>query len=71
MAPLSHDFSSVILPHNSFGKHLNASRDAIYEKLEKKNFGQTWSNTVIIGHPADCMAVLLNQESNIFIINVA
>ena len=37
MAPLSHDLAGVILPHNSFGNHLDDSGKTADLELEKKN----------------------------------
>ncbi|CAF1403975.1 unnamed protein product, partial [Rotaria magnacalcarata] len=58
MAPLSHDLSGLILPHDNFGTHLDASGNTIDFELEKKNFekagevlAEVWSNTVIDSHP--------------------
>ncbi|CAG8795550.1 18813_t:CDS:2, partial [Dentiscutata erythropus] len=38
MAPLSHDLAGIILPHNTFGSHLNAQLKTSDEELEKCNF---------------------------------
>ena len=57
MAPLSHDFAGVILPHGHFGSHLNSKGETISKELEGKNFSyagkilsELWSNTVIDGN---------------------
>ena len=54
MAPLSHDLAGVVLPHNSFGSHLNCQNETIDAELEMKNFAKAgevlaeiWSQTVI------------------------
>ena len=58
MAPLSHDLSGVVLPHDHFGSHLNAQGQTVDEKLEEQNFAHAgkvladiWSSTVIDGFP--------------------
>lgn len=58
MAPLSHDLSGLILPHDHFGTHLNESGKVIDQELAKMNFaaagrvlGTVWSNTVIDKYP--------------------
>ncbi|CAF2752161.1 unnamed protein product [Rotaria sp. Silwood2] len=58
MAPLSHDLSGLILPHDHFGTHLDANGNTIDLELEKQNFkkagevlAEAWSNTVIDSHP--------------------
>ena len=38
MVPLSHDLSGVVLPHDTFGNHLDSSGNTIDEQLEEKNF---------------------------------
>ena len=57
MAPLSHDLAGVVLPHNSFGSHLNSQNETIDAELEMKNFAKAgevlaeiWSQTVIDGY---------------------
>ena len=57
MAPLSKELAGIILPHDSFGSHLNASGVTIDDDLELKNFrkageilGEIWSNTEVDGH---------------------
>lgn len=58
MAPLSHELSGLVLPHDSYGNHLNSARKCVDEELEKRNFakaGETlaevWNNVVIDKHP--------------------
>ena len=58
MAPLSKDTAGLILPFDTFGKHLDGSNKTIDETLEKKNFAaagnilaEVWSETVIDSHP--------------------
>ena len=69
MSPLSHDVAGVILPHNTYGNHLDNNGKTIDEDLEKKNFfkaaetlSEIWSNTIIDGYPVECKAVPLNKE---------
>ena len=57
MAPLSRELSGVILPHDSYGSHLNASGKTVDADLEKRNFAKAaqtlaeiWSQVVIDGH---------------------
>ena len=64
MAPLSHDLAGIILPHDTFGTHLDASGKTIDKKLEEKNFyaasdvlSEIWSKTVIDNHKVDCKTV--------------
>ena len=57
-APLSHDVAGVILPHDTFGTHLDEKGDAMDKDLEIENFAHAgkilsdiWSHTVIDGCP--------------------
>ncbi|KAH7711538.1 hypothetical protein AAVH_21150 [Aphelenchoides avenae] len=38
MAPLSKDLTGVILPHDTYGTHLDASGKTANEELERENF---------------------------------
>ena len=56
MAPLSRELSGVILPHDSFGSHLDDRGRTVDTDLEKKIFrkagevlAEIWSNVVIDG----------------------
>ena len=56
IAPLSKELAGVILPHDHFGSHLNASRVTVDPELEMKNFKKAgevlsdiWSSTEING----------------------
>ncbi len=56
MAPLSHDLSGLIIPHDHFGSHLSSNRKTVDVELEKANFthagkilSEVWSATVIDG----------------------
>ena len=64
MAPLSRELSGLILPHDSYGTHLNSGGKTIDHDLEKANFqkaGETlaniWSNVIIDSHPVECQFV--------------
>lgn len=57
MAPLSRELSGLILPHDSYGAHLDEHGRTKDHDLEKKNFqkagevlAEVWSNMVIDGH---------------------
>ena len=57
MAPLSHDLSGLILPHDHFGSHLDANGKTIDQNLEKANFkkageilAEVWGQAVIDGY---------------------
>ncbi len=67
MAPLSHDLAGLVLPHDSFGTHLNAKNETVDEELEVKNFAkageilaEVWSKTVIDGY--DTVAEYIQPE---------
>ncbi|CAG8846408.1 23185_t:CDS:2, partial [Gigaspora margarita] len=54
MAPLSHDLAGIILPHDTFGSHLDEQLKTTDDELEKHNFkvageilASVWENTVI------------------------
>ena len=64
MAPLSHDIAGIILPHDTYGTHLDDSGNTLDKKLEEENFyaaadalSDIWSQTVIDKHPVDCQTV--------------
>ena len=64
MAPLSRALVGLILKHDIFGSHLNASGQTIDEELEIKNFfaaaevlSEVWSQTTINDFKVDCKAV--------------
>ena len=57
MAPLSRELAGLVLPHDHYGSHLNASGKTIDTELEKKNFEQAgktlaevWSAVVLDKH---------------------
>ena len=61
MAPLSHDLAGLILPHDTYGTHLDSAGNTIDLDLEKKNFDaasevlcEVWSKTVISDFKVDC-----------------
>lgn len=60
MARLSYELGGLILPHDSYGTHLDSNNKCIDSELELKNFekaGETlaevWKNLVIDKHPVD------------------
>ena len=74
MAPLSHDVAGVILPHDTFGTHLNEKGDTIDKDLELENFAYAgkilsdiWSHTVIDGFPT--VGAYVDSEANMDIIH--
>ena len=69
MAPLSHDLVGIILPHDTFGNHLDSSGKTIDMELEKKNFhkaaevlSDVWSNTIIDNFEVQAKAVKPGNE---------
>ena len=40
MALLSHQLSGLVLPHDTYGSHLNSAKKCIDDELEKKNFAE-------------------------------
>jgi len=72
MAPLSHDLSGLILPHDHFGTHLDASCNTIDFELEEQNFNkagevlaEVWSDTVIDSYPIVASYVNLSSTSQV------
>ena len=64
MAPLSRDHSGIILPHETYGSHLNNNGKTIDFELEKKNFyaaaealSDVWNQTTIDNHQVDCKPI--------------
>ncbi|CAG8588871.1 40509_t:CDS:2 [Gigaspora margarita] len=58
MASLSHDLAGIILPHDTFGSHLDEQLKTADDELEKRNFKAAgeilafvWENTVINSYP--------------------
>ena len=69
IAPLSHDISGIILPHDCFGNQLDTSGKTKDIELEKRNFfkaaevlAEIWSNTVIDGHKVEAKALPVGLE---------
>ena len=69
MAPLSREMSGLILPHETFGSHLDGNGKTIDDALELKNFehagkvlAEVWSNMSIDGHPV--VAEFISDEAN-------
>ena len=61
MAPLNAALAGVVLPHDHFGSHLDASGNTNDVELEKKNFQKAdeilcdiWSNIAIDNHTVKC-----------------
>ena len=61
MAPLSAALAGVVLPHSSFGSHLDDQGNTIDSELELKNFEKAseilcdiWSNITLDGHSVKC-----------------
>jgi len=72
MAPLSRDLSGLILPHESFGTHLNKSGKTVNQELEIKNFqragellSEVWSQRVIDGFPVVCEYVIPGSNTRV------
>ena len=64
MAPLSHDLAGIILPHDTYGTHLDGSGKTLDKELEEENFyaaadvlSNIWSQTVIDKHQVNCKTV--------------
>ena len=56
MVPLSKALAGLVIPHDSYGSHLNESGETIEPELEKKNFkvagnilSQIWGELVLDG----------------------
>lgn len=69
MAPLSRDLCGVILPYDSFGRHLDGSGKTVDGELEKCNFkkagellAEVWSERVIDNFPV--VAEYVSPSSN-------
>lgn len=72
MAPLSHDLAGLVLQHDSFGNHLDASGKTIDDELEKQNFfkvaevlSDVWSNTIIDGCKVEATAMPIGKEKDL------
>ena len=57
MAPLRHDLTVIVLPHNHFGSHLISAAVTVEEDMEARNFAKAgqvlseiWSEMVLDGH---------------------
>lgn len=69
MAPLSHDVAGIILPHDTYGTHLDKNGYTTNIELEQQNFqaasevlADVWSHTVIDGHPVHATAVPTGKQ---------
>ena len=69
MAPLSKALAGILLPHDSFGNHLDSQNRTIDVELEKTNFrkagevlAEIWGELVMDGHPvlAEFASLLLD-----------
>ena len=70
MAPLSKELSGVILPHETYGSHLDNKGKTVDPEMEKKNFeaagkvlSEIWSKVVIDQHPVVATYVDPNGSS--------
>ena len=62
MAPLSHDFAGIILPHDSYGNLLDESGKTIDVELEKKFFLKLLKFCPIFGLKPSSMVTLLTAK---------
>ncbi|CAG8626380.1 10681_t:CDS:2 [Dentiscutata erythropus] len=69
MAPLSYDLAGMILPHDTFGSHLDSQLRTVDEELEKRNFKvarnvltSVWEDTIIDGYPVLAKYVNPSEE---------
>ncbi|XP_054746672.1 uncharacterized protein LOC129251332 isoform X2 [Anastrepha obliqua] len=71
MAPLSRELTGVVLPHDSFGTHLDSSGRILGESLEKDNFrkagdilAEIWSAVCIDGHEVVAKYIGPNNDTS-------
>lgn len=71
MAPLSRELTGVVLPHDSFGTHLDSSGRTLDESLEKDNFkkagdilAEIWSAVCIDGHEVVAQYIDPNNDTS-------
>lgn len=71
MAPLSRELTGVVLPHDSFGTHLDSSGRTLDESLEKDNFqkageilAEIWSAVCIDGHEVVAKYIDPNNDTS-------
>lgn len=71
MAPLSRELTGVVLPHDSFGNHLDSSGRTLDESLEKDNFkkagdilAEIWSAVCIDGHEVVAKYIDPNNDTS-------
>lgn len=69
MAPLSRALSTVVLPHDHFGDHLDSGGNTIDTNKEKKNFehagevlAEIWSEMCIDGHPVAAEFIPIDEQ---------
>ena len=61
MAPLSRQLVGAVLPYDTYGTHLNSSRETVDDELEFRNFGKAmlilsslFENAVVGGYETKC-----------------
>lgn len=71
MAPLSRELAGLILPHDSYGSHLNDSGKTIDSSLERDNFqkagevlAEVWSSVLIDGHKVVAEYIQPNDDES-------
>lgn len=71
MAPLSRELAGLILPHDSYGSHLNDSGKTIDSSLERDNFqkagevlAEVWSSVLIDGHEVVAEYIQPNDDES-------
>lgn len=71
MAPLSRELTGVVLPHDSFGTHLDSSGRTVDVSLEKDNFkkageilAEIWSAVCIDGHEVVAKYINSNNDTS-------
>ena len=70
MAPLCHDLAGVVLPHNTYGTHLDERNETVDKELELKIFSKAaeiWSMTVIDGYDTVAEYIPPGSETSILI----
>ncbi|CAG8449488.1 6300_t:CDS:2 [Dentiscutata heterogama] len=67
---INHDLAGIILPHDTFGSHLDAQLKTSDEELEKHNFKvardvltSVWEDTIIDGYPILVKYIEPSEES--------
>ena len=72
MAPLSKALAGILLPHDSFGSHLDSQNRTTDAELEKKNFrkvgevlAEIWVDLVTDGHPVVAESAVDKQNEKV------